>query len=81
MAANKHPEISRERILRLKPWLLSTGPKTAEGKARLRHLRRVHGLQGEELRLLLTWAKGVETMATAVAENQPTQSYNPRRRH
>lgn len=67
MAANKHPEVSRERILRLKPWLLSTGPKTAEGKARLRHLRRLHGLHGEELRLLLKWAASVESLVKAVA--------------
>ena len=68
MAATKHPELSRERILRLKPWEKSTGPKTPEGKARLRHLRRVHGLQGEELRLLLKWAAGANAVAVAVED-------------
>ena len=60
-------EASRERILRVKPWLRSTGPRTAAGKARSSRNALQHGYYGTEgreaRRLIQTLARrlGVES--------------------
>lgn len=60
-------EASRERILRVKPWLRSTGPRTAAGKARSSRNALQHGYYGAEgreaRRLIQTLARrlGIES--------------------
>ena len=60
-------EASRERILRVKPWLRSTGPRTAAGKARSSRNALQHGFYGAEgreaRRLIQTLARrlGIES--------------------
>ena len=67
---NPHHVKSRSRILQVKPWLKSTGPKTLEGKARLIHLRKQHGLYSEEFQLMMQWADSIEALAVALDETR-----------
>jgi hypothetical protein len=62
----KLPADSRERILIIQPWTRSTGPRTAQGKARVARNGLRHGLNSLEFVLLLRWARSVRAVADAV---------------
>jgi len=60
----------RERILKTRPWIYSTGPRTQDGKSRVAHNAVKHGLCSAEFFLLLKWAASVEAAAEALTSEK-----------
>lgn len=67
----------RERILALRPWLKSTGPRSVQGKRLVSGNALKHGLQSAEFLLLLKWAKSVEAVALALLTLSLTEKNHP----
>jgi hypothetical protein len=53
----------RRMILRRRPWLKSTGPRTAIGKRRSAQNARQHGLKSREYALVASYLRSVGSLA------------------
>lgn len=59
-------ETPRERALRTKNWLRSTGPTSVDGKARSAMRARKHGLRGAGYKSLIIWVSSISALAEAL---------------
>lgn len=64
--AKSAKETPRERALRTKPWLKSTGPTSAEGKAKSALRAYKHGLRAAGNRARIAWIRSVMRLAEAL---------------